>query len=915
MNVDHKDRLIASCDRMIGNCDNAICRNLNETDALDRGLLSTNILSQLRNLVDHIILRIYLTYSKDKTFRDNEYDRIVDGLNFVKANGRYKNIRDFHNLLQISASHYTLDEESSERLMLKYYVYLWRLRKFAKENLGIGILKNLELFPLDTDRSLTQYHAAISNCITRLDLSNAPTSENRFYIYRCRPIIVDDTLFYELTLSLANERSSKFDHIIAFSDQELAPYYALRIRTTIAEINLSGMHIPITVVVDWEPSIRICEIRNLGKIVGLDIPDSRTREYRNLMEFLKRNPYSLNEIVSSDDKLFHNTISHIQQGSRTSYISTLLLLCRRIIQKRQPGHNILRYLLYRVSNKVIRQQYNDVRCDMLSGLHLDIRSKPFDGLPFSFSLFNHNPKYVDLLASIPASEHEPEFLAHRLIVNAEQKGILYTPDKELDCFENMQSLATSYNNRLYHKHTYAKIEFFKGFAYIQKYESNVHEILLALKRLANGGITDYSTVAEAWMQAPGISIDSKEKSDALKNLFSDSRVAFVYGAAGTGKSTFINYLSHIFSENDKFYIANTNPAVENLRRKVNAANASFMTISSYLCRRSTSCDILFVDECSTVSNEDMLAILNRNRFRRLVLVGDMYQIESIRFGNWFNVADSFFKGSYKVKLTQPYRTSDPDLLSLWEKVRNLSPDILEHIARKGYSSILSDTIFSKNEDDEIILCLNYGGLYGINNLNRILQRNNPHPAVQWGIHTFKIGDPILFNESDRFLPHLHNNLKGIIIDILKEERIICFTLQIDKVISSFDLENTQIEFVSATPDGKGTIIRIHVEEEADTDSDVDISDSIVPFQIAYAVSIHKAQGLEYQSVKIVITRDVEDMITHNIFYTAITRTKSKLVVYWSPETEKHVLEHLKPQFNKQDYAILKSKYPDLEPIR
>lgn len=311
----------------------------------------------------------------------------------------------------------------------------------------------------------------------------------------------------------------------------------------------------------------------------------------------------------------------------------------------------------------------------------------------------------------------------------------------------------------------------------------------------------------------------------------------------------------------------------------------------------------------------MLAILNRSRFRLLVLVGDMYQIESIRFGNWFNVADSCFKGSYKVKLTQPYRTSDPDLLSLWEKVRNLSPDILEHIARKGYSSILSDTIFSKNEDDEIILCLNYGGLYGINNLNRILQRNNPHPAVQWGIHTFKIGDPILFNESDRFLPHLHNNLKGVIIDILKEERIICFTLQIDKVISSFDLENTQIEFVSATPDGKGTIIRIHVEEEADTDSDVDISDSIVPFQIAYAVSIHKAQGLEYQSVKIVITRDVEDMITHNIFYTAITRTKSKLVVYWSPETEKHVLEHMKPQFNKQDYAILKSKYPDLEPIR
>lgn len=43
------------------------------------------------------------------------------------------------------------------------------------------------------------------------------------------------------------------------------------------------------------------------------------------------------------------------------------------------------------------------------------------------------------------------------------------------------------------------------------------------------------------------------------------------------------------------------------------------------------------------------------------------------------------------------------------------------------------------------------------------------------------------------------------------------------------------------------------------------SRTIVPFQIAYAVSIHKAQGLEYDSVKIVITDEVEELVTHNIF--------------------------------------------------
>lgn len=60
--------------------------------------------------------------------------------------------------------------------------------------------------------------------------------------------------------------------------------------------------------------------------------------------------------------------------------------------------------------------------------------------------------------------------------------------------------------------------------------------------------------------------------------------------------------------------------------------------------------------------------------------------------------------------------------------------------------------------------------------------------------------------------------------------------------------------------------------------------SIIPFQLAYAVSIHKAQGLEYNSVKVVIPQSNTEKITHGIFYTAITRAKQKLKIYWSTET-------------------------------
>ena len=101
-----------------------------------------------------------------------------------------------------------------------------------------------------------------------------------------------------------------------------------------------------------------------------------------------------------------------------------------------------------------------------------------------------------------------------------------------------------------------------------------------------------------------------------------------------------------------------------------------------------------------------------------------------------------------------------------------------------------------------------------------------------------------------------------------------------------------------------SIISFWVDKHRSTDDDDDTSDAIVPFQVAYAVSIHKAQGLEYKSVKIVITNEVEELITHNIFYTAITRAKEDLKIYWTPETKKKILEVLCLRNYKKDAALL-----------
>lgn len=241
------------------------------------------------------------------------------------------------------------------------------------------------------------------------------------------------------------------------------------------------------------------------------------------------------------------------------------------------------------------------------------------------------------------------------------------------------------------------------------------------------------------------------------------------------------------------------------------------------------------------------------------------------------------------------------LLRFWGKVRNIDDDIAEVIARNGYSTVLDKSLFEAQYDDEIILCLNYDGLYGINNVNQFLQSSNLNPANTWRVATYKVGDPVLFNETERFRPVIYNNLKGRIVDIACAPGQIQFDVELDRPLSDFDVVGGDLEWV------EGSTVRFSVYDYDTSDEDDDSLNTVVPFQVAYAVSIHKAQGLEYDSVKIVITDANEDDITHSIFYTAVTRTREDLRIFWTPETQHAVLSSLQRSDGPKDVALLSSR--------
>lgn len=113
-------------------------------------------------------------------------------------------------------------------------------------------------------------------------------------------------------------------------------------------------------------------------------------------------------------------------------------------------------------------------------------------------------------------------------------------------------------------------------------------------------------------------------------------------------------------------------------------------------------------------------------------------------------------------------------------------------------------------------------------------------------------------------------------------------------------------FIVRNASNGNSIIRFSVSKNRSTDEDNDgISKAVVPFQIAYAVSIHKAQGLEYDSVKVIITDEIDELITHSIFYTAITRARKTLKIYWTQAVERKVLERIEPKNNGKDVSLLK----------
>lgn len=269
-----------------------------------------------------------------------------------------------------------------------------------------------------------------------------------------------------------------------------------------------------------------------------------------------------------------------------------------------------------------------------------------------------------------------------------------------------------------------------------------------------------------------------------------------------------------------------------------------------------------------------------SRGSQLILVGDKDQLPSVGPGNV--LADILMSQMIPVsELTKIYRQEDNSLIvsnahlinqSVMPILDNKSKDFFFEVKENNIKTF--DTIIdlatkrlpkfvgSEMDDTRLqILAPLKAGVCGIENLNRELQ-DKTNPAM-YNKKEIKVGATIL-REGDKVMQTVNNynlNWKRMIDEINCEE-------------DGKGVFNGDIGHITKINTQTGEVeIRFEDGREA-----LYPRNELSQISLAYAITIHKSQGSEFDIVIIPIFAGPASILTKNLLYTAVTRAKKMVVL-------------------------------------
>lgn len=285
-------------------------------------------------------------------------------------------------------------------------------------------------------------------------------------------------------------------------------------------------------------------------------------------------------------------------------------------------------------------------------------------------------------------------------------------------------------------------------------------------------------------------------------------------------------------------------------------------------------DVLIVDEASMIDVELFSNLINACKYgTRIILVGDSNQLPAVGPGN---VLDDLISSGIVpfVKLTVIFRQAMKSLIitNAHDVIEGKYPNLNEKnndfffmkrenpIAAKDTivqlcTDRLSNAYGYSPLDDIQILCPSRKGECGTVNLNLKMQQslNPPSPdkaEVKSGLHIYREGDKIMETRNNYDLAWTKGEEKGAGI----------FNGEIGIIEKINNKEGSvKIKF----DDGKISFFPF---------------DFLHELELAYAVTVHKSQGSEYNAVVMPVADVPPKLLYRNLLYTAITRAKKQMII-------------------------------------
>lgn len=365
-----------------------------------------------------------------------------------------------------------------------------------------------------------------------------------------------------------------------------------------------------------------------------------------------------------------------------------------------------------------------------------------------------------------------------------------------------------------------------------------------------------------------LDIKYSDKQKECFNFLSSNGIKIITGGPGTGKSTVINGLTYayhkLYPENNIVMMAPTGRAaqrISEITRHEAGTIHRMLGVSAFWGEEDRiqadyyadyPADMIVVDESSMIDNELMSVLTNCLKSNcLLIMVGDIDQLPSIGAGSVLR--DMINAGIETVKLEVNYRQKGKTtIIDNATAVNNGDSDLIENDdfiiktfdSFEGLSSAVQQSFISlydkKNPYSVQILCPQNKGRVGTYNLNKSIQEQlkSGKTFLANTYASFRIGDKVMATKNDYENDYFNGDI-GIITD------------------------NTEVTF---TVNFNGRTVIVPREK-------------IENFQLAYATTIHKSQGSEYNAIIICMPKEANGMIQRNLLYTAITRAKKKVFIY------------------------------------